>query len=92
MIFTTVTQLAVIGLMLLLGVILGLLVAPRGRRWKTRYEEERDAHAAYRTESDAKLRDQGALTTNRDAYVRDLEAKNVALATENADLKARPAS
>lgn len=89
MIFTTVNQLAVIGLVLLLGIVLGLLAAPRGTKWKTRYEEERDAHAAYRTETDTKLRDQGALTTNRDAYVRDLEAKNEALAKENAELKAR---
>jgi len=88
MIFTTVSQLAVLGLVLLLGVVFGVLVAPRGLKWKTRYEEERDAHAAYRTETDAKLREQGSLGTNRDAYVRDLEAKNEALAKENADLKA----
>ena len=87
MIFTTVTQLAVIGLVLLLGIVLGLLAAPRGLKWKTRYEEERDAHAAYRTETDGRLREQGALGTNRDAYVRDLEAKNEALAAENARLK-----
>ena len=89
MIFTTISQLAVLGLMLLLGIVLGLLAAPRGTRWRTRYEEERDAYATYRTETDAKLRDTSALGTNRDAYVRDLEAKNEALTKENADLKAR---
>lgn len=92
MIFTTVTQAAVLGLVLVLGIIGGLMIAPRGLKWKKRYEEERDAHAAYRTETDSRLREQGALTTNRDAYVRDLEAKNQALAAENDTLKARRAS
>lgn len=88
MIFTTVTQVGVLGLVLILGWVAGMLMAPRGLKWKKRYEEERDAHAAYRTETDARLRDQNALTTNRDAYVRDLEAKNQALVAENEKLKA----
>jgi hypothetical protein len=92
MIFTSMSQAAVLLLMLVLGWLLGMLSAPRGLKWKKRYEEERDAHAAYRTGADAKLRDSGALTANRDAYVRDLEAKNQALAAENEALKTPPAS
>ncbi|MES2097376.1 MAG: hypothetical protein V4459_11525 [Pseudomonadota bacterium] len=92
MIFTTMSQAAVLLLALVLGWFLGMLSAPRGLKWKKRYEEERDAHAAYRTDADTRLRDSSALTTNRDAYVRDLEAKNQALVAENEALKARPAS
>ena len=90
MIFTNTTQLAVLGLVLILGLVVGLLLAPRGLKWKKRYETERDAHAAYRTEHDAKLRERDSLTTNRDAYVRDLEKSNEALKAENDALKARP--
>ena len=90
MIFTNMTQFAVLGLVLILGLVGGLLLAPRGLKWKKRYEEERDAHAAYRKDNDAKLRERDSLTTNRDAYVRDLEAKNQALVAENDALKARP--
>ena len=92
MIFTNVTQLAVLGLVLVLGLVVGLILAPRGLKWKKRYEDERDLHAIYRTETDNRLRDQTSLTTNRDAYVRDIEAKNEALIAENEALKARPAS
>jgi hypothetical protein len=92
MIFTSMSQAAVLLLALVLGWCLGMLSAPRGLKWKKRYEEERDAHAAYRTDADTRLRDSGALSTNRDAYVRDLEAKNQALMAENEALKARPAS
>lgn len=97
MIFTTITQAVVLALMLLLGWCLGMLSARRGLQWKRRYEDERDAHAAYRTSADAKLRDHGALTTNRDAYVRDLEkakadlsVENERLAADNAALKSAP--
>lgn len=82
MLFTNVTQLAVLGLVLILGVVLGLLMAPKGTRWRRQYEAERDAHAAYRTDTDAKWRERDALTTNRDAYVRDLEAENARLKAE----------
>ena len=79
MLFTNVTQFAVLGLVLILGMVLGLLMAPRGAKWRRLYESERDAHAAYRTEADSKLREHNALTSNRDAYVRDLEAENARL-------------
>ena len=82
MLFTNVTQLAVLGLVLIVGLVLGLLIAPKGTKWRRRYEEERDAHAAYRTDADTRWRESEALTTNRDAYVRDLEAENARLKAE----------
>lgn len=96
MMFTDPNQIAVVVLVLIVGLVLGLLVAPKGTKWRTRYEAERDAHAAYRTDTDVKMREHDALTTNRDAYVRDLEkakidltAANEKLAAENAELRAR---
>ena len=81
MLFTNVTQLAVLGLVLILGLVLGLLMGSGGK-WRRRYEEERAAHANYRTEADAKYREREARGTNRDAYVRDLEAENARLKAE----------
>ncbi len=92
MLFDNPNQWAVLGLVLIAGLVFGLMIAPRGTKWRKRYEEERDAHAAYRKDTDAKLRDRDALTTNRDAYVRDLEARNEKLAAENEALKAKPAT
>lgn len=82
MLFTNVTQYAVLGLVLLVGLVLGLLMAPKGTKWRRLYEQERDTHATYRTETDTKWREREALTTNRDAYVRDLEAENARLKAE----------
>ena len=82
MLFTDVTQYVVLGLVLVVGLVLGLLIAPRGAKWRRLYEQERDNHAAYRTEADAKWREREALTTNRDAYVRDLENENARLKAE----------
>lgn len=82
MLFTDITQYAVLGLVLIAGVILGLLIAPRGTKWRRLYEAERDSHAAYRTEADTRWREREALTANRDAYVRDIETKNARLEAE----------
>ena len=90
MLFTNVTQLVVLGLVLIVGVVLGLLIAPKGTKWRRRYEEERDAHAAYRTDADTKWRERDTLTTNRDAYVRDLEAENARLKAERPINETRP--
>ncbi|MBN8808565.1 MAG: hypothetical protein J0I47_10095 [Sphingomonas sp.] len=87
MLFTTVNQYAVLGLCVLLGLVLGLMLAPKGTKWRRRYEAERDAHATYRTDTDTRLREQDSLGTNRDAYVRDLERDNAALKDEVARLK-----
>ncbi len=82
MLFTNVTQLAVLGLVLIVGLVLGLLIAPKGTKWRRQYEAERDAHAAYRTDADTKWRERETLGTNRDAHVRDLEAENARLKDE----------
>ncbi len=87
MIFTTMTQAAVLGLVLLLGLALGAALAPRGTKWRKRFEDERDAHAAYRHDAETKLRDTESLKTNRDAYVRDLETKNERLERDNEELR-----
>lgn len=92
MIFTTTTQAAVLALVLLLGLCLGFMLAPRGLKWRQRFEAERDAHAAYRNDAEAKLRDRDALTVNRDAYVRDLEQAKIDLTAENERLAAEVAA
>ena len=56
MLFTDPNQIAIVVLVLIVGLVLGLMLAPRGTKWRTRYEAERDAHAAYRTDTDAKMR------------------------------------
>lgn len=96
MLFTDPNQIAIVVLVLIVGLVLGLMLAPKGTKWRTRYEAERDAHAAYRQDAEGKVRERDALTTNRDAYVRDLEktkidlaAANEKLAAENAELRAR---
>ncbi|MGN6269787.1 MAG: hypothetical protein ACTHM0_07830 [Sphingomonas sp.] len=53
MLFHTPTQFAVLALLLVAGWFLGLASHPGGRKWRTRYEEEREAHAAYRKEVEA---------------------------------------
>lgn len=87
MLFTSINQYAVLALCVLIGLVLGLMLAPGGGKWRRRYEAERDSHAAYRTDADARFRDQDNLGTNRDAYVRDLEKQSAALTAENERLK-----
>ena len=45
MLFHTPTQFAVLALLLVAGWFFGLASHPGGRKWRTRYEEEREAHA-----------------------------------------------
>lgn len=54
MIFTT-TQWLIVTLVLVAGWLLGLASHPGGRRWKERYAAEREAHAAYRRDADARI-------------------------------------
>jgi predicted flap endonuclease-1-like 5' DNA nuclease len=53
--FTT-NQWIVLGLVLVLGWLLGLASRSGGGRWKRAYHEERDAHAAYRAETEARIK------------------------------------
>ena len=57
MMFTDPNQIAIIVLVLIVGLVLGLILAPKGTKWRTRYEAERDAHAAFRQDADDKMRD-----------------------------------
>ena len=53
MLFQTPTQYAVLVLVLVAGWFFGLASHPGGRKWRTRYETEREAHAAYRKQAEA---------------------------------------
>lgn len=55
MLFTTPTQFAVLGLVLVAGWLLGLASHPGGGKWKQRYAAERDAHATHRKDVEARL-------------------------------------
>jgi hypothetical protein len=57
MLFTTTTQFAALALCLIAGWFLGLASHSGGRKWKTRYATEREAHAGYRKQNDGALAD-----------------------------------
>lgn len=73
MLFTTTTQFAALALCLVAGWFFGLASHSGGRKWKTRYAAERDAHAAYRKQGDTGLAD-----ANR--RIAELERENARLA------------
>ena len=75
MLFQTPTQYAVLALLLVAGWFFGLASHPGGRKWRTRYEAERDAHAAYRTDADARLK-------TADERIAELERRNAELERE----------
>ncbi len=76
MLFTTPTQFAVLGLVLIAGWLLGLASHSGGRKWKERYAAEREAHAAARRDADARV----AEVENRHAE-RERERERIAAAT-----------
>src|SRR3546814_17250313 len=55
MLFTTPTQYAVLALLLIAGWLFGLASHPGGRKWRARYEAEREAPAAYRDQTEARI-------------------------------------
>ena len=73
MLFTTTTQFAALALCLIAGWFLGLASHSGGRKWKTRYAAEREAHADYRKQHDTALAD-----ANR--RIGELEHENARLA------------
>ena len=75
MLFQTPTQYAVLVLLLVAGWFFGLASHPGGRKWRTRYEEERDAHVAYRTDADTRLK-------TADERIAELERRNAELERE----------
>ncbi|WP_380787564.1 hypothetical protein [Sphingomonas sp. R86521] len=52
--FSTPTQFAVLGLLLIAGWLFGLASHPGGRKWKARYLAERDANAAARRDGEGR--------------------------------------
>lgn len=54
MLFSTPNQYVALLLVLVAGWILGLASSSGGRKWRTRYAAEREAHAAARQEADAR--------------------------------------
>ncbi|MET4896327.1 hypothetical protein RN629_04020 [Sphingomonadaceae bacterium jetA1] len=74
MLFTSTTQFAVLGLVLIAGWLFGLASHPGGRKWRDRYVTERDAHAAQVKDTETKL------TAARDR-IAELERENERLAT-----------
>jgi predicted flap endonuclease-1-like 5' DNA nuclease len=83
MLFHTPTQYAVLALLLVAGWLFGLASHPGGRKWRTRYEAERDAHASYRKEIEARRKADderiAELERRNAALEKDLHAANVAV-------------
>ena len=57
MLLTSTTGLVILALVLIAGWLLGLASSSGGKKWKARYVAERDAHAAYRKDADARVSD-----------------------------------
>ncbi|TXC69835.1 hypothetical protein FSB78_01830 [Sphingomonas ginsenosidivorax] len=70
--FSTPTQFAVLALLFIAGWLFGLASHPGGRKWKTRYLAERDAHVLARKDRDGRI-------TASDARVAELERENARL-------------
>ena len=79
--YTTPLQFIGLALALVAGWLLGMATSAGGRRWRERYEAERDAHAAVRNELAA-----------ANTQIRDLEAANAQLERRQADMRPLPAS
>ncbi|MBB3692125.1 hypothetical protein [Sphingomonas sp. BK580] len=95
MLFTTSTQYIALAVALIAGWLFGLASHPGGRKWKTRYAAERDAHAATARRVAELERDHGRLAElERDnARIGDLERENARIAElerENERLRAAP--
>jgi len=67
------TQMVILALVLVAGWLFGLASHPGGRKWKTRYVAERDAHGALRKDNDARLAD-------AQRRIAELERENARLA------------
>ena len=81
--FTTPSEWVALALALLGGLLLGLALASRGRKWQQRYVTERDAHAASRRDAESRV-------AGYDARIRELEASHARLSqseTQTAELE-----
>lgn len=75
MLFTSVTQFAVLGLLLLVGWLFGFASHPGGKRWKNAYEEEAVGRAQDRDELDSQLRAQDRRIAALEQEKAELEAR-----------------
>ena len=73
MLFTTTTQYVALAVALVAGWLFGLASHPGGRKWKQRYADEREVHAANRKDFDRQL-------SEANARIRELERENARLA------------
>jgi len=73
MLFSTPSQWAVLALVLIAGWLFGLASHSGGRKWKTRYAAERDAHALVRKDTDTRV-------TEANRRIAELERENARLA------------
>lgn len=85
MLFTTTTQFVALALCLVAGWFFGLASHGGGRKWKTRYADEREAHAGYRKQGDAALAD-----ANRRIAELERENDRLARAAETVPVAAAP--
>ncbi|AIT05974.1 hypothetical protein MC45_05690 [Sphingomonas taxi] len=85
MLFTTTTQFVALALCLVAGWFFGLASHGGGRKWKTRYADEREAHAGYRKQGDAALVD-----ANRRIAELERENDRLARAGETVPVAAAP--
>lgn len=80
----TVTQWAILALVFVAGWLLGLASHAGGRKWRERYAAERDAHAAYRTDAEARVvaarSDADTRVAAAEARARDIERDHARLA------------
>ena len=74
MLFSTPTQYVVLAVIFVAGWLFGLASHPGGKRWKRRYADERDAHAATRKTVDERI-------AAADARNAELERDNARLAS-----------
>lgn len=81
----TVNQWAIVALVFVAGWLLGLASHSGGRRWRERYAAERDAHATYRRDTDARI---AAAKADADARVAAAEARHRELERDHARLTA----
>jgi hypothetical protein len=71
---TTPSEWIALALALLGGLLLGLAFASRGRKWQNRYMVERDAHAAFRRDSESRL-------AGSEARIREMQAERTRLSS-----------
>jgi len=84
MLFSTPGQFVVLALVFVAGWLFGLASHSGGRRWRDRYTAERDAHAAYRRDADARVAQAKA---DADARLAEANRRHADLERDHARLR-----